>query len=256
MSIEPYLLAPNKKIYIASDFHLGAPTLADSLAREKLIVRWLGSIQDQASCVILAGDIFDFWFEYNFAVPKGATRLLGKLAELADSGIKIKIFTGNHDLWMADYLVKEIGLTIYHAPQSFEIGDMKLYIGHGDGLGPGENRFKFIKKIFTSPFNKFLFKWLHPDIGIALANKWSRKSRKQCEANPEPYLGEDEPLFQYAQSVEKTDHHDYYIFGHRHLALEMDITHKSKYINLGDWITHFTYAEVDQSKVTLKKYEE
>lgn len=256
MKTEFIPISANKKIYVASDFHLGAPNNFESIKREKLIIKWLTKIQGSASEIILAGDIFDFWFEYTNAIPKGAVRLLGKLASLSDDGVVITIFTGNHDLWMRDYLEKEIGAKIFHKPQSFEIGKMRIMIGHGDGLGPGKNGFRFIKKIFSSRINQFLFKWLHPDIGIAIANKWSSKSRMRCMSAPDPFLGEDEPIFQYCRSVESQQHHDYYIFGHRHLQLEMPINDHSIYLNLGEWISLYTYAEIDGSSVTMKKYDD
>ncbi len=244
-----------KKIYLASDFHLGAPNDVDSRQRELKIVRWLNSIQENAAAIILAGDIFDFWFEYKTVVPKGSIRLLGKLAELADSGIPIIIFSGNHDLWLEDYLHQELGATIHHHPVSFQIGKHKIRIGHGDGLGPGDRKFKLVKRVFNSKINKILFRWLHPDIGVWVANKWSKKSRVNNILKPDPFLGEKEALFQYCQSWEAKDHHDYYIFGHRHMQLEMPISENSMYINLGDWITYDSYVEITNDTVKVRKFE-
>ncbi|MFT6866616.1 MAG: UDP-2,3-diacylglucosamine hydrolase [Cyclobacteriaceae bacterium] len=244
-----------KKVFVASDFHLGAPTQVENRAREIKIVAWLSAIEETAAGIILAGDLFDFWFEYKKVVPKGAVRLLGKLASLSDAGIPILIFTGNHDLWMSDYFITELGANVYHHPISFLIGEHRILIGHGDGLGPGDRKFKLIKRIFTSKLNKNLFRWLHPDIGIALANKWSNKSRIKNLKEPDPFLGEDEPLFQYCKAIEKTDHHDYYIFGHRHLHLEMELSDKARYINIGDWINYNTYAEISVDQVKVKTFE-
>jgi UDP-2,3-diacylglucosamine hydrolase len=244
-----------KKVFVASDFHLGAPNHAESLAREKKIVGWLDSITSEAHAIVLAGDVFDFWFEYKNVVPKGYVRLFGKLANMSDSGIKILVFTGNHDLWMADYLIKEIGAIVYHTPQSFIFDSQKILIGHGDGLGPGDHKFKVLKKIFTSKINMWLFGWIHPDIGIWLGNLWSRRSRKHSNVFPDPYLGDQEPLHLYCQEIEKTDHHDFYIFGHRHLSLNEQIGEKARYINLGDWITFNTYVEITNDGVNLITYE-
>ncbi|MEO9478102.1 MAG: UDP-2,3-diacylglucosamine diphosphatase [Cyclobacteriaceae bacterium] len=249
-------ITPKKKIYAASDFHLGAPDAEQSRKREDKLLRWLNTIAPSAGGLILAGDIFDFWFEYKTVVPKGAVRLLGKLAELHAAGIPIIIFTGNHDLWMQDYLAEEIGATIYHKPVSFQIGDRKIMIGHGDGLGPGDSKFKIIKRIFLSGLNQWLFRWLHPDIGISIANKWSDRSKAKCLKNPLPFLGEMEPIFVHCKEMEATAHHDYYIFGHRHLMLNMPITENSTYINLGDWINYYSYAEINQNSVELKQFED
>lgn len=244
-----------KKIYVASDFHMGAPNVQDSLIREKKIIRWLNEIESSACGIILAGDIFDFWFEYKTVVPKGSVRLLGKLASISDKGIPVIVFAGNHDLWMKDYLGMEIGAFVFHQPQSFNIGNLKVMIGHGDGLGPGGNKFKFIKKIFTSKINKTLFRWLHPDIGVALGNAWSRRNKQKDLIQPDPFLGEEEALFKYCKSVENKNHHDYYIFGHRHLHLEMEINNTSTYLNLGDWINLNTYAEIEENTIKMKTFE-
>ena len=248
---------PNgKKVYVASDFHLGAPSPEQSLIREKKIVLWLDSITPDAHAIILAGDVFDFWFEYKHVAPKGFVRLLGKLAQMSDIGISIILFVGNHDLWIAEYLTKEIQATILYKPESFLFGKQKVMIGHGDGLGPGERRFKSLKRIFISPINKNLFSWLHPDIGLWLGKKWSDHSRNKDLKHPDPYIGKKEPLFIFCQEMEKTQAHDYYLFGHRHLSLVEKISNRATYINLGDWIQYFTYVEIDNKSVDLKKYEE
>ncbi len=244
-----------KKIFVASDFHLGAPNHEESLIREKKIIRWLDSISQEAYGIILAGDVFDFWFEYRHVVPKGFTRFLGKLAELSDSGVQIIIFVGNHDLWMADYLTQEINATIYRHPVSFMIGKQKVLIGHGDGLGPGDRKFKLIKRVFTLKLNQWLFSWLHPDIGLWLGEKWSSHSRAKDLKNPDPYLGEKEPLFQYCLEIEQSTPHNFYLFGHRHLSLNLKINETATYINLGDWIKYCTYVEMDNDTTKLKTYE-
>jgi UDP-2,3-diacylglucosamine hydrolase len=244
-----------KKIYFISDFHLGAPTSEESLIRERKICQWLETIKADVSILFILGDVFDFWFEYRHVVPKGYVRILGKLAEIADKGIPIYLFTGNHDMWMFDYLPKELGIKLYRQPEEFNFDNRKFLIGHGDGLGPGDHGYKFIKKVFANKFCQWLFARLHPNFGISLANFWSRKSRQHTGHHDAKYLGDDkEYLVQYIIETEKTKHFDYYIFGHRHLPIDKQIE-SSHYINLGDWLSYFTYAEWDGSKLSLKKFE-
>lgn len=244
-----------KKIYFISDFHLGAPTSEESLIRERKICQWLETIKADVSILFILGDVFDFWFEYRHVVPKGYVRILGKLAEIADKGIPIYLFTGNHDMWMFDYLPKELGIKLYRQPEEFNFDNRKFLIGHGDGLGPGDHGYKFIKKVFANKFCQWLFARLHPNFGISLANFWSRKSRQHTGHHDAKYLGDDkEYLVQYIIETEKTKHFDYYIFGHRHLPIDKQIE-SSHYINLGDWLSYFTYAEWDGNKLSLKKFE-
>jgi len=248
-------LPENKKIYFASDFHLGVPDYATSLKREKLIVAWLDKIKDDAHSIYLVGDIFDFWFEYKHAIPKGFIRFQGKLAELRDKGIPIYFFTGNHDMWMFDYLEKELGVKIFHDPVVLNSSAFKFYIGHGDGLGPGDHAYKFLKKIFRNKFCQWLFNWLHPNIGFFIATKWSRKSRITSDEKEE-YLGEKEWLLQYAREMEsKGRHHDFYIFGHRHLPLDLKVTDQSRYVNLGEWMNFSTYASFDGKDLKLETFQ-
>ena len=242
-----------KKIYFASDFHLGVPNAETSLKREKLLVKWLEEIRSDAAEIYLVGDLFDFWFEYDTAVPRGFTRFLGKLAELSDAGIPIHVFTGNHDMWMFGYLEKELNITLHREPITKEYSAKKFFIGHGDGLGPGDHGFKMIKKVFANKTSQWMFAKLHPDWGIKLANYWSGTSR--ASNNDEVFLGEEnEWLFQFAQEKLKTDSIDYFIFGHRHLPLDLKVGDKSRYINLGDWISHNTYAVYNGETLELKKY--
>ncbi len=242
-----------KKIYFASDFHLGVPTYEKSLEREHRIVRWLDSIRNDAEELYLLGDVFDFWFEYKTVVPRGYVRLLGKLAELSDSGIKIHYFTGNHDMWTFDYLEKELNVTIYRAPIERVYNSKTFYIGHGDGLGPGDHGYKFIKKIFASKICQWLFARLHPNFGIGIANYFSKKSRIATGTTDENFLGEEkEWLVIYSKEILAKKHFDYLIFGHRHLPLDIKIN-DSRYINLGDWIQYFTYGVFDGENFELKK---
>jgi len=234
----------NKKIYFASDQHLGAPTPKASLPREKKFVAWLDTIKEDAGTIFLLGDLFDFWFEYKTVVPKGFVRVLGKLAELKDAGIDIYFFVGNHDLWMRDYFQKELNIPVFHKPQEFDINGKIFLIGHGDGLGPNDHGYKRMKKVFTFPFFKWLFRWLHPDIGVRLGHYFSVKNKLISGDEVARFLGEEnEWLAQYCRRKLTEKHYDFFVFGHRHLPLEIELNNNSTYINLGDWIQYFTYGE-------------
>jgi UDP-2,3-diacylglucosamine hydrolase len=249
-------LPAGKKIYFASDFHLGVPDHASSIAREKRIVAWLDSIKADAYAIYLLGDIFDFWFEYKHAIPKGFIRLQGKLAELRDNGLPIYFFTGNHDMWLFDYFEKELGIVIYREPQVVVNENQKLLIGHGDGLGPGDETYKILKKFFNSSICQWLFARIHPNLGIRIANYWSRQSRISNTKLEEKFTGEEnEYLLSYCRDLEKTTHHDFYIFGHRHLPLDLKVGENSRYLNLGEWVHFDTYAVYDGHQVSLKKFE-
>lgn len=246
---------PEKKIYFLSDFHLGAPNAAASLIREKKVVRFLDQIRHSAAAIFIVGDIFDFWYEYHSVVPKGYVRLLGKLAELTDAGIPVHVFVGNHDMWMSGYFEKELNIPVYHEPRVFNWNNKQFYIGHGDGLGPGDHGYKFIKKIFRNPVCKWLFGKLHPDWGIALANYFSRKSREKTGTADAHFLGEDQEwLIVYSKELIQTEPYDFLVFGHRHYPIDFRLSEKSRYINLGDWISNFTYAEFDGNDVKLLQF--
>lgn len=246
----------HKNIYFLSDFHLGAPNAEASLVREKKIISFLDEIKNQAAEIFILGDMFDFWFEYKNVVPKGYTRLLGKLAQITDAGIPIHFFVGNHDMWMKDYFQKELNIKVYFNPQEFNLLGKEFLIGHGDGLGPGDNGYKFLKKIFRNKFSQFLFGILPPVVGIGLANYFSRKSRAQTGSTDEVYLGDDkEWLIAYCREVLTKEHYDYFVFGHRHLPIDFKLNENSTYINLGDWIKHFTYADFNGQSLTLHTYQ-
>ncbi len=249
-------LAPGKKIYFLSDFHLGAPNEQQSRVREDRLVRFLQEAQKDAAAIFIVGDIFDFWFEYKTVVPKGFVRLLGCLANIADAGVSLHIFTGNHDLWMEDYLTKELNATVYSEPQKFTIAGKDFLIGHGDGLGPGDFGYKRLKRIFTNPLCKWLFRWLHPDLGIQLANYFSGKSRAKTGSADEVFLGEDkEWLILYCKQKAAEMKVDYFVFGHRHFAIDFPINEHTRYINLGDWIRLNTYGVFDGERVQLLTWE-
>lgn len=242
-------------IYFASDFHLGAPNYEESLKREKRIVKWLDEISLDAKEIYLVGDIFDFWFEYKHAIPKGFVRLQGKIAELTDNGIEIFVFRGNHDMWIFDYIPKELGVKMVEGNLVKTFGDKQFLIGHGDGLGPGDYGYKFIKKVFANKLCQWAFARLHPNLGMGIANYWSHKSRKVNAGYDEKFLGEEnEWLAIFAKDYLKKEHIDYFIFGHRHLPFEIKLNEKSTYLNLGEWINYNSYAVFDGEKLSLKYF--
>lgn len=248
-------LAPGKKIYFISDFHLGAPDYASSILREKRIVEFLKKAQLDAAHIFIVGDLFDFWYEYKTVVPKGYTRILGKLAEITDSGIPVSFFVGNHDMWMSGYFETELNIPVYYEPREYEFNQKSFYVGHGDGLGPGDKGYKFIKKVFRNKLCQRMFGILHPSLGMALANYFSRKSREATGTKEEHFLGEDkEWLIIYCREVLQQKHVDYFIFGHRHLPMDFPLNESSRYINLGDWIRYDTYAVFDGEELALKYY--
>jgi UDP-2,3-diacylglucosamine hydrolase len=263
------------QIYFASDFHLGVPGYNDSLVREKLFIKWLDEIKTDASEIYLMGDIFDFWFEYRTVVPKGFVRLLGKLAEITDSGIPVHVFRGNHDVWAFDYLNTEVNLQLHRKPEIKLFGDKKFFIAHGDGLGPGDTGYKILKKIMESRLNhtgykilkkimesrlnQWLFKWLHPDIGTRMGLYFSRRSRyaniaKEGKKENINHV-EEEPLYKFSLAYLKNNPDvDYFIFGHRHLPVKLQISKSTEFVLLGDWVTNFSYAVFDGNSVSLRFY--
>ena len=249
------MLSLNKNIYFLSDFHLGAPDYESSLIREKRIVKFLDEIKKDASQIFILGDLFDFWYEYKKVVPKGFVRTLGKLAELTDSGIKIHFFVGNHDMWMRGYFEKELNIKVYYHPEEFTLNEKIFFIGHGDGLGPKDYRYKFLKKVFRNKISQWLFGILHPGLGIGMANYFSAKSRGDMNKPDEIFLGEDkEWLIVFSREQLKINHYDYFIFGHRHLPVDFKLSDATRYINLGDWIKYNSYAVFDGKNLQLKFY--
>jgi len=245
----------NKKVYFISDSHLGIPDYTSSLKREKLMVKFLDEIKVDAQEIYLLGDIFDFWFEYKYVVPKGYVRLLGKLAELTDAGITVNFFTGNHDMWIRDYFKNELNLRIYKEPVMCDYNNKIFYIAHGDGLGHGDNGYKFIKKIFSNRICKWLFARLHPDFAFAVALLFSRRSRIARGNSDSIFLGKDkERLILYSKEIAKNEEVDFFIFGHRHLPMDIVLNDKSRYINIGDWFSNYSYIVFDGHEVCLKKY--
>ena len=245
-----------KKIYFASDFHLGIPAKYTSLEREQQIVRWLDQIKADAEAIYLVGDVFDHWFEYRMVVPKGYVRLMGKLTEITDAGIPIYFFIGNHDMWMFRYFEEELGIKTYRQPIIEKIKGKTFFIGHGDGLGPGDFGYKFIKKVFANPVCQWLFARIHPNLGIGLMKFWSGRSR---DSNPaeDQWLGEEkEWLLTYANKKLDEINADFFIFGHRHLPIDYTLKNGiSRYINLGEWMHHNSYAVFDGEQLEIRFFE-
>lgn len=244
-----------KHTYFASDFHLGAPSYEKSLAREKRVVSWLKEIEENAGTIFLVGDIFDFWYEYKHAIPKYYSRLLGQLASMCDRGIKIYFFKGNHDMWTFEYLSKEIGLEIIDEEWEGHIEGKNFFVHHGDALGPGDMGYKFIRSVFRSRWAIWLFHRLHPNFGIGLAQYLSRRSRAKNASEDSKLIPLDQEYqYQFALKAQTEKQRDYYIFGHRHHPRMEDMKDGAVFVNLGDWVQYFTYAEFDGNDIFLKKY--
>ena len=247
--------------YFASDFHFGIPDRESSLKREALFVQWLRSVRKDALEIYLMGDLFDFWFEYKTAIPKGYVRLLGELASMTDAGIKIHLFRGNHDMWAFDYLEKEVGIQLHRDPEIVLIGNSHFYLAHGDGLGPGDHGYKMIKKIFQSKINQWFFRWIHPDWGMRLGLYWSRKSRYAAQSQ-ENHMEADidmvnKRLVTHSKMVlESNPEINYFVYGHCHVPLEINLTDHCKQFSLGDWITNFTFAVFDGTDMKISRYTE
>ena len=247
-------LNKGKSIYFSSDNHLGAPNSSESIIREKLFVSWLDIIKKDAQVIFLLGDLFDFWFEYYNSVPKGFTRVLGKLAELSDLGIKIYFFVGNHDYWTRDYFTKEIGMEVIKKPAEFKINNKLFFIGHGDGLGPGDFKYKFLKRIFRNPLFIFLFRINYPWFGIPLGNFFSRKNKILSGNNIKFISKENEILYHFCKKKLNVKHYDFFVFGHRHLPLKIELGNNSYYFNTGDWINHYSFLHFKDDSLELKYF--
>ena len=244
-----------KKIYFASDFHLGNGSEEDNQKKEKLILRWLNHISKDAEEIFLLGDIFDFWFEYKHVVPKGHIRFLGTLAHLVDSGVRIHFFCGNHDIWLNDYFQTELGLIIHREKETLSLHNKTFMIGHGDGLDSKDKKYKFINTIFKNKICIKAFASLHPRWAIALGNSWSKSSRASHLEEDKNDLGEKEPIYQFCIKTLEKQNIDFFIFGHRHLTCNKALNNNSRYINLGHWNNSGHYAEWDGEKLELKKFD-
>ena len=249
-----------KSVYFLSDAHLGCRSIPHDRTRERRLVRFLDGIKDKASAVYLLGDIFDFWYEYKTVVPRGYTRFLGKLSELADRGVEVHFFTGNHDIWCGDYLVKECGVTLHTEPMTVEMGDKVFMLAHGDGLGDPDRKFRFLRAVFRNRLCQRMFSCIHPRWAVDFGLSWAAHSRLKhgVEGGDPPYLGEDkEYLVRFAKEYLKAHSEiNYFIFGHRHIELDLMLTRSSRVLILGDWITQFTYAVFDGENLFMENYVE
>ena len=232
---------------------MGLPDYRKSRDREKLLVQWLDEIKPNVKELYLLGDLFDFWHEWKRVVPRGFTRFLGKICEFTDAGIPVHFFTGNHDIWVYDYLVEETGMILHRKEYQFEEENKKFYIAHGDGLGPGDRGFKMLKKIFTNKTLQWFFARLHPNFAMSFANNWS-VSRKYSQREVKSF-GENELLVKHSRIILETEDFNYFIYGHRHLPETIKLNENSIYINIGDWLTNFTYAQFNGKNLELKKYQ-
>lgn len=244
-----------KKTYFISDIHLGSPALTNNTEREKLFVNWLDDAKKDAREIFLLGDIFDFWFEYKKVAPRGFIRTLGKIAEITDSGIPVHFFTGNHDLWVNDYLPSETGIILHREAFETTINQKTFFLAHGDGLDPNEKGYLLLKRLFTSKTAQFLFSRLHPNFAFWVSHQWSKSSRLSKGLEPEISKGmEHESIVTFAKKYLKEKPIDYFIFGHRHIMLEEQLNRQAKIIVLGEWINYFSYAVFDGEELALKKY--
>ena len=246
-----------KNVYILSDAHLGSLAIEHGRMHERRLVRFLDDIKHKAAAVYLLGDMFDFWYEYKYVVPKGYTRFLGKLSELTDMGVEVHYFTGNHDIWMYGYLEEECGVILHKKPETVDIYGKVFYLAHGDGLGDPDNKFKFIRWVFHSHTCQRLFSMIHPRWGMWFGLEWAKHSRLKRKDGKEPeYMGEDkEPLVLFAKDYLKT-HPDinYFLFGHRHIMLDLMLSRSSRIMILGDWISEFSYAVFDGENMFMEQY--
>lgn len=248
LSIDRKINIPEgKSAYFASDFHFGISANDTSREREMAVCRWLDSIKADAHSLFLMGDIWDAWMEYKLVVPKGNTRFLGKLAELSDSGVQLFIFSGNHDLWMRDYFQQEFGAEVIHEHQTFQINDKIIRLGHGDGIGPGDKTYKFLKAFLRNPLCQWLYRQLHPDVGLRMARFFSERGDKHKYENLEFQGAEKEFQLQYANSLLEDNQYDFFIFGHRHIPNDIELHGGARYINLGDWLSYKTYVKFNQN---------
>ncbi len=243
----------NKKIYFLSDIHLGLPNHEKSLVREKLLVKLLDEIKIDAHEIYFVGDIFDFWWEYKRVAPRGYIRFLGKIAEIADSGIPVHFFTGNHDLWMRDYLPTELGVKLHTEELIFSRNGKTIFAAHGDGLGPGDKGYKLLKKVFANRFLQWCLSRFYPNFAFGLAERWSQSSRKKEKSYK--YMGEGkENIIQFAKQQLERQHYDFQVFGHRHFPMILGLNEHAKFINIGDWIVNFTFAVFDGNDFELRTF--
>lgn len=243
-----------KNIYFASDTHFGAKYFKDPLEKERCFVRWLDSIKADCRKLYLLGDMIDFWYEFKTVVPKGYSRFFGKIAEFSDSGIEVHWFIGNHDIWIFDYIAKETGAIIHRQPLIVEEQGKKFFLAHGDGLGDDSLAFRLMRAMFHNKVLQKMFTWVHPRWTVAFGLNWSKHSRTSTE-NQE-YLGEEkEHLVKYAKHYLQSQYVDYFVFGHRHILLDLMLPQRSRVLIIGDWICYNSYAVFDGSEIWLDQFE-
>ena len=244
-------MSETRKIYFASDFHLGLSAGSLPLDREKKVVRWLNSVVNDAKEIYLLGDIFDFWWEYKLVVPRGFTRFLGTVAEITDSGIPVHFFTGNHDMWVGDYLSTECGVIIHTSPVTTIFDNKKFHLAHGEGLGTRDFGYKILLSIFRNKPLRAMYSALHPSFGMGIGHRWSLNSRLGKGLTMD-FLGEEkEDLIRYARTILENEKIDYFIFGHRHLAMVYKMEPQIEIVFLGDWIKNGSYAEWNGTALTF-----
>ncbi len=247
-------MSAKKKIYFVSDVHLGAPALNNNRERELLFVQWLDEIKEDVAELYLMGDIFDFWYEYKKVAPRGFTRVLGRIAEIADRNIPVHFFTGNHDLWVYDYLPEEIGVILHRNEFMTEIMGKKFFLAHGDGIDPDDKGYILLKKVFSNKTLQWLFSRLHPNLALSLGHTWSKSSRLAKLGRKEEFKVKNEGMYKFAQNFLNKEWVDYFIFGHRHFMIDAELEKTARFVLLGDWITNFSYAEFDGNKLELKRF--
>jgi len=247
-------LTDKKKIFFASDFHLGLPAGSPPLEREKKVVRWLKSVASEAKEIYLLGDVFDFWWEYKLVVPRGFTRFLGNVAEITDSGTPVHFFTGNHDMWIGDYLVKECGVTTYTAPVTKIFDGKKFHLAHGEGLGTKDIGYKILLSIFRNKTLRAMYSAMHPSIGMGIGHRWSLNSRLGKGIKIEFLGDEKEDLIRYARMILEKEDIDYFIFGHRHLEMKYRLDKGPEIIFLGDWFLKGSYAAWDGTTLEFLEF--
>lgn len=220
--------------YFVSDVHLGL-NVNDPADREARFVRFLKSIpKERTRALYLLGDIWDFWYEYRDVVPKGYVRVFSALTDLMDSGVEVFFFQGNHDIWCFHYF-EELGIKILSQPYVTRIGGKTFCLGHGDGLGPGHFWYKVMRWGFRNHFLQRLFSLLHPYLAFRLGTGWSKKSRV-ARSVEYVFRGEDEPLYKFAVDFSSGERVDYFIFGHFHVSVDIDLPTGARLLVLKDWM--------------------
>ncbi len=242
-------------VYFFSDLHLGAPYFPDSKEAERRVVAFLDHIKEDAEAIYMLGDVLDYWYEYRYVVPRGFVRFFGKLAELADSGIRIVWLIGNHDIWINDYIPSELGVEVIDGTLTEKIGDKTFFLTHGDGVGKMKRSFKFLRSLFRNKTCQKAFSAIHPRWTVPFAYNWSRHSRDKGERRGLP----DETILSGLKQFTKEYHAshpeiDFFIYGHVHILSREEISKGCEMIVLGEWIHTFSYAVFSENELKLSKW--